>query len=342
MTAPEQQDTLERYSRQMLLPHIGRVGQAALRSARVAVLGAGGLGSFSASFLVRAGVSLVRIVDRDLVELTNLHRTAHFNEQDVGLPKVEALGRKLTRLNSEVTVETQVADVNAWSVLQLIDDVDLVVDGFDNMEARYVLNDAAVSLATPWVYAGTIGSDATVMSIIPGEGPCLRCVLPEIPPPGALPTCETAGVLPIAPAFTASFQVKEAINVILGRGRPGRLYSFDLEGDRFQTADIGASASCPTCARRDFEFLKQDAGTRAVSLCGRNAVHIHPRNPADLDLERLAKDLSATYKTSYNGFYLSVDSDGLETIVFKDARAMIKGTRDVEKAKSIYSRLVGL
>lgn len=342
MTGAGDKETPERYSRQMLLPYIGRKGQDALMAARVAVLGVGGLGSFSASFLVRAGVSMVRIVDRDVVELTNLHRTAHFDEDDVGLPKVEALARKLENINRGVTVEAQVADVNAWSILQLIDDVDLVVDGFDNMEARYVLNDAAVSLAKPWVYAGTIGSDATVMSVIPGRGPCLRCVLPELPPPGALPTCETAGVLPIAPAFTASFQVKEALNVILGRARPGRLYSFDLEDDRFQTADIGPSRSCPTCVERNFEFLNQDAGTRAVSLCGRKAVHIHPRKPADLDLQRLADELSATYKADYNGFYLSVDADGLETLIFKDARAMVKGTRNVEKAKSIYGRLVGL
>ena len=342
MTGRDLEDKLERYSRQMLLQHIGRKGQEALGTSRVAVLGAGGLGSFSASFLVRAGVSFVRIVDRDIVELTNLHRTAHFDEDDVGLPKVEALARKLNRINRDVTVEAQVADVNSWSILQLIEDVDIVVDGFDNMEARYILNDAAVSLAIPWVYAGTIGSDATVMSVIPGQGPCLRCVLPELPPPGALPTCETVGVLPIAPAFTAGFQVKEVLNVLLGRGRPGRLYSFDLEGDRFQAADIGPSPSCPTCVERNFEFLNQDAGTRAVSLCGRKAVHIHPRKPSDLDLQRLAKELSVTYKTNYNGFYLSVDADGLETIVFKDARAMVKGTRDVEKAKSIYSRLVGL
>ena len=342
MTGPEQKEKLERYSRQMLLPQFGAKGQEALSAARVAVLGAGGLGSFSASFLVRAGVSFVRIVDRDLVELSNLHRTALFDENDVGDPKVEALARRLSRINSEVTVDPQVADVNAWSILQLIEDVDLVVDGFDNMEARYILNDAAVSLGIPWIYAGTIGSDATVMSIIPGQGPCLRCVLPELPPPGALPTCETVGVLPVAPAFAASFQVKEALNVLLGKGRPGRLHSFDLEGDRFQTADIEASPQCPTCTHRNFEFLNQDSGTRAVSLCGRKAVHIHPRKPSLLDLKRLAEELSATYKTSYNGSYLSVVADGLETIVFKDARAMVKGTRDVEQAKSIYSRLVGM
>lgn len=242
-----------RYSRQIRLPHFGAEGQERLRSASVLVTGAGGLGSFAASLLVRMGVGRIRVVDRDTVELSNLHRTAAYTEQDVGRPKAEALGERLTLINSACLVEAVVADINARNILQLMDGVDVVADGFDNWEGRFVLNDAALSLGVPWVYGGVIGTLGSTATFLPSSGPCLRCLVTKAPAPGELPTPASVGVVGFAPPLTASFQVKDVVDLLLGRPRAGELFSFDLEKGLFLTQAIDKRPDCPACSKGRFD-----------------------------------------------------------------------------------------
>src|SRR5262245_13069391 len=212
-------NSLERYSRQMRFPGIGKDGQEKLLQSRVTLIGCGALGTVIANHVVRAGVGFVRVVDRDFIELHNLQRQVLFDEKDVadGLPKAEAAARKLRAINSEVQIEPVVTDVDRTNVLDLCRDADVILDGSDNFEVRYLINDAAVKLAKPWIYGGCIGSHGQSMTIIPGETPCLRCVFEAAPGPGEAATCETAGVVAPAVSVIASLQTTEALKLLAGR-----------------------------------------------------------------------------------------------------------------------------
>ena len=333
----------QRYSRQVLLPSVGVEGQRRLGKASVLVVGVGGLGSFSASLLVRMGVARVRVVDRDLVELTNLHRTAHYTEDDVGRPKVEALGQRLRLINSSCSVEVESADMNAWNVLQLLDGMDLVLDGLDNWEGRFLLNDAALKVGVPWVYSGVIGTLGSVATFLPQGRPCLRCLVHEAPAPGELPTCDSVGVIGYAPALTASLQVRDAVDLIVGRPRAAELFSFDLEKGLFHNQAIDWNPKCPACVKQRFDYLDAEAGTRATSQCGNESVVIRPGADGRLDLEGMARALSGVHEASCNGFHLQVSlPGGLQLIVFRDGTGMVRGTRDVELARSYYTKIVGM
>lgn len=350
MTDP---NPLDRYSRQMRFPGIGKAGQENLLAARVTLCGCGALGTVLANTLVRAGVGFVRVVDRDFVEPSNLQRQVLFDESDVrdNLPKAEAAAVKLRQINSAVTVEPVVADIDRTNVEDLCRDADLILDGSDNFEVRYLINDVAVKLGKPWVYGGAVGSQGMSMTIIPGETPCLRCVFEAAPNPGDVGTCETAGVLAPTVSITASFQAAEAIKLLSGnRDAVSReLLMFDVWENtqkRVKVAPLkGRKGNCPCCAKRNFEWLDGAHGTQTTTLCGRNAVQVSHRASGRLDFEQLAATLRPSGPVSFNRFLLKFQleekGEPFEFTVFPDGRAIIKGTSEPDRARTLYAKYVG-
>jgi adenylyltransferase/sulfurtransferase len=331
----------DRYSRQILFPGVGEQGQQRLLDARVAVAGCGALGSFQAGALARAGIGFLRLVDRDYVELSNLQRQWLFDECDVeqGMPKAAAAARKMAQINRGVRVEPAVADLTPANVDDLLGGVDLILDGTDNFETRYLINDFAVERGVPWIYGAAVGSYGIVMPVIPGRTACLRCVYPD-PPAGAQPTCETAGVLGSVTALIASLQVSEAIKILCCVEPARKITTVDVwSGDIRQVAQPGPVADCPACGRREFPYL---AGERRapVSLCGHNAVQIHERS-RPLELRDLAARLAPLGPVRANEFALQFEAPPYLLTVFADGRAIVKGTTDIGVARSLYARYIG-
>lgn len=336
----------ERYSRQILFAGIGEAGQQHLLDARVAVAGCGALGSFQAGALARAGVGFVRVIDRDYVELSNLQRQWLFDEADAeqNLPKAVAAARRIGSINSDVRVEPVVADLTPSNVEDLLGDVDLVLDGTDNFETRYLINDFAVERSLPphnlpWIYGAAVASYGIVMAVTPGESACLRCVYPD-PPAGAQPTCETAGVLAPVTALIASLQVAEAIKLLCGVRTARKITTVDVwSGEIRQVAQPGPVADCPACGRREFPYLNGERRA-PVSLCGQNAVQIHER-ARPLELRDLAARLAPLGAVRTNEFALRFEAPPYLLTIFPDGRAIIKGTTDIGLARSLYARYIG-
>jgi molybdopterin/thiamine biosynthesis adenylyltransferase len=331
----------ERYSRQIRFSEIGREGQDRLLQSHVAVVGCGALGSFQAGTLARAGIGRLTIIDRDYVELSNLQRQWLFDEGDAeqALPKAVAAARNLAKVNSGVVVTAQVEDLSADNIEDMLGGVDLILDGTDNFETRYLLNDFAVSRGVPWVYGAAVGSYGLSMAVIPGSTSCLKCLYPE-PPEGAQPTCETAGVLGAITSIVASLQVSEALKILCTGESTGKLTRVDAwTGEIRQSRQPDRDAECMACGLRDFVHLR--AGNRApISLCGRNAVQIHElRRPLDLAL--LAGRLSELGAVRSNEFALRFETPPYELTAFADGRVIVKGTTDIGIARSVYSRFIG-
>jgi len=334
--------TDSRYSRQVRFAPWGDAGQARIRAARVAIVGCGALGTVQAEILTRAGVGLLRIIDRDLVELSNLQRQFLFSEADAaeGTPKAVAAVRRLAQINSEVALEPMVADLSPSNASDLLEDIDLILDATDNFETRYLINDFSVRENIPWIYGAAVGSYGLKLPVIPGITACLKCVYPE-PPSGAQPTCETAGVLGTVTATIAALQTADAMKILAaGQGVLAKLTTVDVwTGEIRQIAAPARDPDCPCCARHDFVHL--DGSKRVpISLCGRNAVQIHER-ARPLDLSDLAKRLGQLAPVRSNEFALRVTLDPYEMMIFPDGRAIIKGTTDVGIARSLYARYVG-
>ncbi|MGH9801539.1 MAG: ThiF family adenylyltransferase, partial [Blastocatellia bacterium] len=306
------------------------------------IIGCGALGSMQAEMLARAGVGKLRLIDRDYVEESNLHRQIMFEERDAEerLPKAVAAANRIARINSEVQAEPIVKDVNYSNVEELIRDADVVLDGTDNFEVRFLLNDAAVKLGKTWIYGAAVGAYGVQMTIRPGITPCLRCVFSEMPAPGTSPTCDIAGVvLPII-ATVASHQVAEAIKILTGQFEKlhGSLMQFDLWQNTFTKLKLRErTADCPTCQQRNFEFLSARGGQLATTLCGRNAVQITPAAAHQIDLAELAEQLRDVGEVSYNRFLLKLKTAEHEITVFTDARSIIKGTDDPAVARTLYA-----
>ncbi len=341
-------DPLDRYSRQVRFPALGEDGQRALMNSRVTLCGCGALGTVLANHLARAGVGHLRIIDRDFIETHNLQRQILFDEQDVAdnLPKAEAAARKLRKINSAIEIEAVVTDLDHSNAIDLMGDADLILDGTDNFETRYLINDAAVKLNKPWIYGGVIGSEGQTMTIVPGETPCLRCVIETAPPPGMTPTCETAGVLGPAVAVIASFEAVEAIKLLAGKKEAlnRNLVMVDLWDWTFRQLKISGllvKVDCPCCKHRKFDWLEGEAGSHTTTLCGRNAVQIASRRPEPLKFPDMAERLRPLGDVRHNAFMLRFATEGYEFTVFPDGRAIIKGTNDVAKAKTLYSQFVG-
>ena len=302
----------DRYARQIRLPEIGSAGQKRISNGSVLLVGCGALGSTLANNLVRAGVGHVRIVDRDVLELNNLQRQVLFDEDDVanGIPKAEAAARKLSRINSDVTVDAHVEDMTPRNIERLMSGVSLVLDGTDNFESRYVMNDACIKHNTPWVYGGVIGMTGMTMNVFPGSGPCLRCVFPSAPPAGSMPTCETAGILNTVPAVVASLQATEALKIFAGDEPSRQMVYIDLWKQSFRQMTVSRDEECPSCVHHQFEYLSTEETSWTTTLCGRNAVQITPAGDLNIDLVRLRNDLATMGTVSFNGSVLRfVDND---------------------------------
>ncbi|MFM7316400.1 MAG: ThiF family adenylyltransferase [bacterium] len=341
-------DSLERYSRQMRFGGLGEEGQRRICGSRVTICGCGSLGTVLANHLARAGVGFIRVVDRDFIETHNLQRQILFDETDVAsnLPKAEAAARKMRLINSQITVEAVVTDIDHTNIIDLVSDVDLILDGTDNFETRYLINDAAVKLGKPWIFGGVIGSEGQSMTILPGKTPCLRCVVEDSPPPGMTPTCETAGVLGPAVSTIASFEAMEALKILSGKmdvlNRD--LIMVDLWIWSFRQLKISAllgKVDCPSCQRRQFDWLDGRMGSHTTTLCGRNAVQIATRRNDTLNFAELAAKLATIGEVRHNAFMLRFETEGHEFTVFPDGRAIIKGTNDIAKAKTLYAQYLG-
>lgn len=344
----DQPDALARYARQTMFPPLGKEGQEKLLAARALVCGCGALGTVLANTLVRAGVGHVRIVDRDFVEMNNLQRQVLFDEQDVrdGLPKAVAAERKLRRINSEIEIEPLVTDVDHANILELVEGADVIVDGTDNFETRFLLNDVSIKQNIPWVYGGCLGAEGQTMTILPGETACLSCLMPEAPPPGSTPTCDTAGILSPIINVIASIQAMEAIKILSGnRDAVSRtLMVMGLWDNRVRQVKLDAlreAGTCPTCSKREFPWLDGRCGSHSAVLCGRNAVQISSPDRQRLALDRLEEKLTAVGKVNRNPFMLRFDVDDYRLTVFPDGRAIISGTDDIATAKTLYAKYIG-
>jgi adenylyltransferase/sulfurtransferase len=330
----------ERYSRQILFPPIGERGQERLLVAHAVIAGCGALGSFHAGALARAGVKRLTIIDRDYVEPSNLHRQFLFEEEDAeaALPKAAAAARRIARINSSIEVRPAIADLTAANVDELLGGADIILDGTDNFETRYLLNDFAVKRGIPWVYGAAVAAYGLTMPVIPGHTACLRCVYPEAPA-GALPTCETAGVLGAIVAAVASLQVADALRILVTGDVHARITTLDVWGGIVRQVEGPArDPDCPCCARREFDHLESRARPPVV-LCGRNAVQVEGTGP--LVLGDLAGRLQPLGPVRVNEYVLRAEFSGYSVTVFADGRAIIKGTSDIGFARSLYARYIG-
>ena len=333
----------ERYSRQILFQGIGEAGQEKLLRGHVAIVGCGALGGLQAEALARAGVGRLSIIDRDYLEPANLQRQFLFDEADAAqaLPKAAAAERRLKQINSSVRIEGIVEDMNSANVEELFAGVDLILDGTDNFETRFLINDYAVSRGVPWIYGAALGSYGITMPMIPGRTACFRCVYPEAPP-RPQPTCETAGILNAATAMVASLQIAGALKILSGdlEGVAARITTLDVwKGWVRQIEPPARDPECPCCVKRDFIYLDRDRQA-PVTLCGRNAVQIHERS-APLDLRELNRRLTPLGQVRINEFALRFFPAPYEMTIFPDGRAIVKGTTDVGVARSLYAKYVG-
>jgi adenylyltransferase/sulfurtransferase len=339
-----------RYSRQVLFQGIGPSGQARIRCSSVLVVGGGALGSIASEVLVRAGIARLRLVDRDYVDESNLQRQSLYDERDLreGVPKAVAACRKLQRINGEVEIDARVEDVHAGNVLALFEGIDLVLDGTDNFETRYLLNDASVKTGVPWIYAACVGSYGMSFVVRPGATACLRCLLEEEPPPGTSPTCDTAGVIAPAVHAVSAFQLAEALKILAGRWEAltGAVLSLDVwQGRADSFRPRGRRGDCPACGLGRLDYLGGASESQTITLCGRNAVQVRPGKPAALALEEVAARLRQTGEASeiaVNSYLLRWKLDGREIVLFPDGRAIVQGTQDPAEARSLYARYVGM
>lgn len=333
----------ERYSRQVLFYGIGADGQEKLAASRIAIVGCGATGSAIASLLARSGVGTVRIIDRDYVEPSNLQRQSLFDEEDAAesLPKAIAAARKIAAFNSQIIVEPQVADLTPSNVESLLAAADLVLDGTDNFETRYLVNDFAVKRSLPWIYTAAVGSYGVTLNVLSGQTACLACIFPDSPR-GALETCETSGVLNSAVNLAASIAATEALKLLVGAKDSLRktLLSFDVwRNERAEVAADRPRLGCRACGERDFIHLSGE-GRPHITLCGRNSVQIHERQ-RPLDFIEMSARLKPLGQVRHNDFVLKFWHDPYEMTLFPDGRAIIKGTTDTAVARSLYARYVG-
>jgi len=336
---------LERYSRQVLFSPIGQEGQARIRAGVVTIVGCGALGSASAEMLARAGVGTIRIVDRDFVDLTNLQRQTLFNETHAreGVPKAVAAARVLSEINSEVRVEERVDDLTFANVQELCGGSNVVVDGTDNFETRFLLNDFSVESGTPWIYGACVGSVGAAFAFVPGQTACFRCLFPVPPETGTAETCDTAGILSSVVHVVAAYQVTQTLRILCGHSPNAGLLQVDVWTNSWRTAPLGEKPdpSCECCGLRRMAYLTPGAASRTTRLCGRNAVQISPPSRLGVSFEALAERLSGIGSVQFNSYMMRITVDTFEIALFPDGRAIIRGTDDPAQAKSVYARYIG-
>ncbi len=337
----------ERYSRQILFSEIGKSGQEKLLNSRVLIVGCGALGCSHAETLTRAGVGFLRIVDRDFVEFSNLQRQTLFSEKDAKekLPKAIAAKNRLYEINSEIEVESIVADVNYSNIESFVKDCDLVLDGTDNFQTRYLINDACVKSGKTWIYGAAVSSYGATMTIIPSESPCLRCIFEEMPNAGSSPTCDTAGVIEPIISTISAVQTTETLKFLTGNSNKlhRSLMQFDVWQNDWRKIKLGKpNVDCKTCGQRNFEFLNAETNEFSAVLCGRNAVQISPPKQAQIDLQTLAEKLKSIGEVKQNEYLVRFISGNYELTIFRDARAIVRGTDNVSTARALYAKFIGV
>jgi molybdopterin/thiamine biosynthesis adenylyltransferase len=336
---------VSRYARQERFAPIGRAGQERLGASRVLVLGCGALGSAVAQTMVRAGVGHLTVADRDVVETSNLQRQALFDEEDAARarPKAVAAEARLRRLNSDVEVDGIVADVDATNAEGFLREADLVLDGTDNFETRYLLNDVCLRAGVPWVYGACVAAHGAALAIRPGRTPCLRCVFGERPTSGSAETCETVGVVGPIVEVVSGIQAAEAMKLLVGDEPallPG-LLTVDVWAGTFDVVDLrGREPWCPSCVERRYDYASSTARASSV-LCGRDAVQLRGEAGATVDLQMLAARLHTAGDVTANDYLVRFRSSDAELVVFADGRAIVKGVSDVARARSVFARYVG-
>jgi molybdopterin/thiamine biosynthesis adenylyltransferase len=343
-------DVDARYSRQVLFSPIGLEGQRKLVGSRVAIVGMGALGTVLANHIVRAGIGYVRLIDRDFVDTSNLQRQMLYDEEDAATttPKAIAAARRLQLVNSQVTIEPHVTDLNSTNAEELLSDVDLILDGTDNFSVRFLINDVSIKLGIPWIYGGAVASRGVSLTIIPGQTPCLRCLFTQAPAAGAAETCDTAGVIGGIIHVVASFQATEALKLLIGASEHlnFKMQQWDLWFNQHSAISVAGAlkSDCPACELKQFDYLEAGVESDTIqSLCGRNSVQIHPVVPSTKPLEYWEERLKPLGPVEKNRFLLKFQAaPDLYMIIFPDGRVLIQGTDDLIHAKSLYSRYIGM
>ncbi|MFH1729485.1 MAG: ThiF family adenylyltransferase [Pseudomonadota bacterium] len=333
---------LGRYTKQMLFKEIGLKGQRKISNSTVCLVGIGATGSSIASNLVRAGIKKLIIIDRDYVELDNLARQNLFDEEDIAknLPKAIAATEKLKKINSGVEIVNFVSDLNYKNIDSMVKDVDLIFDGTDNFYTRFLINDFSIKNQIPWIHTGVLGSHGQCFGIIPQKTACFSCLIEDLPDPGSLDTCDTAGILGVTVNALASFSTLIGLKILLGKYRQQEIITMDLWNNTFDKIIFDKNPNCLTCKEQDFRYLNGHGSLDGICLCGRNAVHINGRG--SIDLAKINKSLSQIHKAQINEYMLRFLTEKYDITIFSDGRAIIKGTSDLELAKSIYTKYIAL
>ncbi|HPS59098.1 MAG TPA: ThiF family adenylyltransferase [Spirochaetota bacterium] len=340
-------NTNDRYYKQTLLPQIGADGQEKLRNSSVVIAGCGALGTSLANIMVRSGVGNVKIIDRDYIEYDNLPRQLLFDEEDIGrgLPKAVAAADKLRKINSAVTIEPIVADINPSNIEGLFHGTDLVLDGTDNFETRFLMNEACDKLKIPWVYAGVVSTYGMIYTTIPGKTPCLNCFINQMPAPGSFATCATTGVLNTAVNMVTSIEATEGLKVLVGADNSlsEKLTYVDVWHGIYKSFTIKkGDEPCHVCDNHRYEYLKADREMQVISLCGQNSVQVTPVGVNRIDYAELASKLKPSGEVNYNTHMMKFISQLYEFTIFPDGRTIIKGVSEEISAKALYTKYIGL
>lgn len=332
----------DRYSRQILLRDIQHDGQEKLAKSHVVIIGCGALGTTIANNLARSGIGHIKIVDRDIVELNNLQRQNLFDEEDIGFPKASTAAKKLRKINSEINIDYIVDDVNYENIENIIKDMDVVIDGTDNMLIRFLINDTCIKHSIPWVYGGAIETQGMTMNIIPDQTPCFRCVVQDLPEAGSLPTCDTVGVLNTIPAIIASMESTEVLKILLGKDINKKLLVYDVWTHDFHAIEIKKKNDCKCCIKHDFEFLNAKTKEEMISLCGSGAIQITPAKTTKISFEELGEKLQKLGEVDFHKIVLRFRIPSYEFNIFRNGRTIIIGTNDKKTAKTLYAKYIGV
>ncbi len=335
----------DRYSRQILFSAIGEAGQKRLKASKVVLVGCGALGTVSSEMLTRAGIGKLTLIDRDFVEESNLQRQSLFTEKDAhqGLPKAAVAERELRAINSDVEVEGVIEDVTWKNIHRLCQDSDLIVDGTDNFETRFLINDFAIKEEVPWIYGACVGSYGVAFAFQPNRSACLQCLFEPPTDVGTTETCDTAGILAPIVHVIAAFQVAQGLKMLVGESPLQEILQIDVWTGTWQTitAQKARSQQCQCCGKHQFHFLEGQENKRLTRLCGRNAVQISPPHPTRSALQKISKRLDKSAEIDLNEYLLRIRVDGYEIALFADGRSIIRGTDDFSEARAIYAKYIG-
>ncbi len=330
---------IKRYSRQTSYRNLTKKDQKTLLKSKVAIIGLGAIGTAVAELLTRAGIGTITLIDRDFIEKTNLQRQLLYDEKDIGKLKTDTAKEKLQAINSDTTIESKACDINHTNIQKIVEDKNLIIDCTDNMETRFLINDCSMKHSTPWIYTAAAGSKGVTMNIIPKENPCFRCIFSETPK-SVLESCETVGILNSASAAIGAFAAVEAIKILTKKRHSKTLTYIDVWNQHIDRIEIKKRKGCPSC-NGTYEFLERKKETLRITHSGKEAYHIVPAKPKNLDLTKLFKKMEENGKCSVFGPVLHFKDDSTEFSIFKDGRATIKNIKTKEEAKKLYERFVG-